>query len=62
MAVYKCSICGAVFDEEQEGIVTKQYYIVGDRRFCLIHLTNFTGSEEAHTAARQMVDSFVWAE
>ena len=47
-------------EEEQEGIVTKQYYIVGDRRFCLIHLTNFTGSEGAEEAAQSMADSFVW--
>lgn len=49
-------------EEEQEGIVTKQYYIVGDRRFCLIHLTNFTGSESVDEAARAMADSFVWKE
>ncbi len=49
-------------EEEQEGIVTKQYYIVDDYRFCLIHLTIFTGSESADEAARAMVDSFVWEE
>lgn len=49
-------------DEEQEGIVTKQYYVVDDYRFCLIHLTNFTGSESANEAAKEMADSFVWKE
>lgn len=49
-------------DEEQEGIVTKQYYVVDDYRFCLIHLTNFTGSESANGAAKEMADSFVWKE
>lgn len=46
--------------EKASGIVTKQYYIVDDYRFCLIQLTNFTGSETVDTAAQQMVDSFVW--
>lgn len=49
-------------EEEQEGIVTKQYYIVDDYRFCLIHLTNFTGSESVDEAAKAMADSFVWKE
>lgn len=47
-------------EEEAEGIMTKQYYIIDDYRFCLIHLTNFTGSEMADKAARAMADSFVW--
>lgn len=46
--------------EKESGIVTKQYYIVDDYRFCLIQLTNFTGSEAADEAAQQMMDSFVW--
>jgi hypothetical protein len=46
--------------EESEGIVTKQYYIVDDYRYCLVQLTNFTGSEAADEAAREMVDSFIW--
>lgn len=41
---------------------TQQYYIVGEKRFCLIHLTLFSGSQEAEDAARQMADSFQWAE
>lgn len=49
-------------EDETAGVTTQQFYIVGDKRYCMVHLTNFTGSEEAHTAARQMVDSFVWAE
>ena len=38
----------------------KQYYIVKDYGFCLIQLTNFSGSETTEQAARDMVDSFVW--
>ena len=41
-------------------IVTTQYYIVKDYGFCLIQLTNFSGSETTEQAARDMVDSFVW--
>lgn len=46
--------------ENSTSVVTKQYYIIGDCRFCLIHLTNYTGSETANEAAQTMVDSFVW--
>lgn len=46
--------------ENDSGIVTRQYYIVDDYRFCLIQLTNFSGSEAANEAAQQMADSFIW--
>ena len=49
-----------IFTISEKDVVTKQYYIVGDQRYCLIHLTNFTGSESANEAARAMADSFVW--
>lgn len=49
-----------IFTISEEDVVTKQYYIVGDKRYCLIHLTNFTGSENADNAAQAMADSFVW--
>ena len=49
-----------IFTISEEDVVTTQYYIVGDKRHCLIHLTNFTGSESADEAARSMADSFVW--
>lgn len=49
-----------IFTISEEDVITKQYYIVGDKRYCLIHLTNFTKSESADEAARTMVDSFVW--
>lgn len=45
---------------DDDGSVTKQYYIVGDRRFCLIQLSNYTGSDAADDAADEMADSFVW--
>lgn len=49
-----------IFTISAEDVVTKQLYIVGDKRYCLIHLTNFTGSERAGKAARTMADGFVW--
>ncbi len=48
--------------KEADGVVTEQRYIVGDNRFCLIQLTNFTGSESAGKAAQEMADSFVWTD
>lgn len=47
---------------DEGGIITKQFYIVDDYRFCLVHLTNFSRSEDANAAAQAMVDSFVWTE
>lgn len=49
-----------IFTINEGDVVTKQYYIVGEKRYCLIHLTNFTGSESADEAAQIMADSFVW--
>lgn len=49
-----------IFTIREKDVVTRQFYIVGDQRYCLIHLTNFTGSEQADDAAQAMADSFVW--
>ena len=49
-----------IFTIDEGDIVTTQYYIVRDYGFCLIQLTNFSGSETTEQAARDMVDSFVW--
>lgn len=49
-----------IFSIVESDVVTTQYYIVKDYGFCLIQLTNFSGSENAEEAARAMVDSFVW--
>lgn len=48
--------------EDDTGIITQQYYIVDDYRYCLIHLTNYTNSESAAEAAKIMADSFVWTD
>ncbi len=49
-----------IFTIDDGDAVTKQYYIVKDYGFCLVHLTNFTGSESTYGAAQTIVDSFVW--
>ncbi len=49
-----------IFTIKESDVVTKQYYIVDDYRYCLIHLTNFTKSESAYDAAQTIADSFVW--
>lgn len=49
-----------IFTISQADMVTKQYYIVGDQQYCLLHLTNFTGSERVNETAQAMADSFVW--
>lgn len=49
-----------VFTISEADVVTKQYYIVGDQRYCLLQMTNFTGSETVNETAQSMVDSFVW--
>jgi len=46
---------------EKDGPVTEQHYIIGEKRFCLIHATNYTGKETVSRAAKEMADSFVWA-
>ena len=49
-----------IFTIDEGDIVTTKYYIVRDYVFCLIQITNFSGSETTEQAARDMVDSFVW--
>lgn len=49
-----------IFTIDEGDIVTTQYYLVKDYGFCLIQLTNFSGSETTEQTSRDMVDSFVW--
>jgi len=49
-------------DESEDWAVWTQYYIVGEYKYCMVYLTNFDGSEEAEKAAKDIVNSFVWAE
>ena len=40
--------------------VTVQHYIVGEQRYALVHLTNFSGAEEVTQAAQALADSLQW--
>lgn len=51
-----------VIKEEESGVVTTQYYIVGDHRYALVHETNYSASADADKAAKTMVNSFAWKE
>lgn len=48
--------------KEADGVMTKQYYIVKDYGYCLVHATNFSGEESVFEAAQGIVDSFVWTD
>ncbi|MDL2237235.1 hypothetical protein LJC56_05335 [Christensenellaceae bacterium OttesenSCG-928-K19] len=51
-------------DESEDGISTVQYYIVGDRQYVMVHMTDFHDPSvlDADEAAQQIVDSFIWIE
>lgn len=49
-----------IFTIVEEDCTTIQYYIVGENKFCLVHLTNFSGSENANEAALKLAKSVVW--
>ncbi len=44
--------------EDAVGVVTRQYYVIDDKQYALIHLTNFSGAEEADAAAERLATSF----
>lgn len=48
--------------EEDTGLVTRQYYIVGEKKYCLVQESNFADSEECRITARNLVESFKWIE
>lgn len=48
--------------ETDPAVVTTQYYIVGDYKYCLVHETNFTGDSDVDRVAKHISDSFVWKE
>ncbi len=49
------------FTITEPDVTTRQYYVVGDQKYCLIHLTSFTGAQEAFDAAAQIASGFQWA-
>lgn len=50
------------FTENETGIITQQYDIVDNYRYCFIHVTNDTGSERVHEAAKTMMNGFAWTD
>ena len=47
--------------EEKENITTKQFYIVGDYKYVLIHETIYDQTDkDIDIVAKKMVDSFKW--
>ena len=50
-----------VFTIQEPDVTTRQYYVVGDQKYCLIHLTNYTGSQDTDDAAQRIAKSFQWA-
>lgn len=52
-----------IYTITETGCTTKQYYIVGDYEYCLVHLTVYSGDDtEGIKAAETMVNSFQWAD
>jgi hypothetical protein len=51
-------------EEQEPHITTIQFYIIGDQKHILIHLTDFHNGNitNAEEIARIMVDSFIWTE
>ena len=45
---------------ESNGTVTTQYYIIGEKKYCLIQETNHDKSEECDDATMEAVNSFTW--
>lgn len=47
---------------EESGTVTTQYYIVGDKKYILVHSTNFPDkpADDIDDAAEEIVNSFKW--
>ena len=50
----------AVFTIESDGFTDKEYYIIGDNEYVLVHVTAFSDMEGTDAAAQQIVDSFEW--
>lgn len=46
--------------EEETGLVTNQYYIVGEKKYCLVQESNFNKNKECNEVARRIVESFKW--
>ena len=46
--------------ENDTGLITNQYYIVGEKKYCLVQESNFDKSEECDEVTKSLVESFKW--
>lgn len=46
--------------KEDTGVETKQYYIIGEKRFCLVQTINYHQNNEIDKVAEDIADSFEW--
>ena len=46
--------------EDDTGLITNQYYIVGEKKYCLVQESNFDESGECDEVAKNLIKSFKW--
>lgn len=46
--------------ENDTGLITNQYYIVGEKKYCLVQESNFDESGECDEVAKNLIKSFKW--
>ena len=46
--------------ENDTGLITNQYYIVGEKKYCLVQESNFAVSGECDEVAKNLIKSFKW--
>lgn len=46
--------------KEDTGVETTQYYIIGEKRFCLVQTINYDHNNEIDKVAEDIADSFEW--
>ena len=47
-------------EENDTGLITNQFYIVGEKKYCLVQESNFDKSEECDEVTKSLVESFKW--
>lgn len=47
-------------EENDTGLITNQFYIVGEKKYCLVQESNFDKSEKCNSVAKKLVESFKW--
>ena len=46
--------------ENDTGLIMNQYYIVGEKKYCLVQESNFDESGECDEVAKNLIKSFKW--